>query len=123
MTHTTEKIFFYLAPKLVVRNLLFFLISVVMCFKNLLSKAFCAFAGAALIVAGCDKAQTPPTTNDDDKPQETVNHFTVTLTDITTTSCIVSIDKDDDDQLFYYAIVRKPSFEEFGNSFQEKAKA
>ncbi len=94
-----------------------------MCFKNLLSKAFCAFAGAALIVAGCDKAQTPPTTNDDDKPQETVNHFTVTLTDITTTSCIVSIDKDDDDQLFYYAIVRKPSFEEFGKTFQERARA
>lgn len=93
-----------------------------MCFKNLLSKAFCAFAGAALIVAGCDKAQNPET-NDDDQPSETVKHFTVTLTDITTTSCTVSIEKDDPDQLFYYEIVRGKSFEKLGNTFQERAKA
>ncbi len=94
-----------------------------MCFKNFLfSKALLAFAGAALIVAGCDKAQTP-TTNDDDQPQETVKHFTVTVTDITTVSCVVSIEKDDPDQLFYYEIVRKKDFEELGDTFQARAKA
>ncbi len=85
-----------------------------MCFKNLLSKALLAFAGAALIVAGCDKEQAPSTT---------VKHFTVTVSDITTAACLVSIVKDDPDQLFYYEIVRKKTFEELGDTFQARAKA
>ncbi len=90
-----------------------------MCFKNLLSKAIPAFATVALAFAGCDKVQTPPSEN----PTPEVRHFTVEVTDITTTGCTVSIAKDDEDQLFYYGITRKKDFEELGKTFQERAKA
>ncbi len=94
-----------------------------MCFKNLLSKAIPAFAGVALAFAGCDKVQTPPNENPTPEP-EPETRFEMTVTDVTTSSCSVSIfKKDENEQRFYYAYVRKKSFDKLGETFQEKAKA
>ncbi len=68
-----------------------------------------------MLVAACDKNRPDP------EPE--VQHFTMSVTDITLNSAVLNITKDDPETPFYYAIMKKTSLEKLGEDFQSQATA
>jgi hypothetical protein len=88
------------------------------------SRIIPVFAGIAMIVAGCDKAQTTPDSEPEPEPEvEEVQHFTVTMTDITYNTGVLNITRDDPDTPFYYSIMKWSDLEKLGDDFQTQAAA
>ncbi len=82
------------------------------------------FAGIAIIVAGCDKAQTTPDPEPEPEPEvEEVQHFTLSVENVTYTTGDVSISRDDQTTPYYWAIMKKDSLEKLGEDFQTQATA
>ncbi len=75
----------------------------------------------ALVVTGCgDKTSTTP---DEKEPDSYVNHFTITVDDVTAGTCVLNVVRDDPDQGFYYAVVQRNDFDYLGDDIQSRAKA
>lgn len=81
-----------------------------------ISRLFIALLSASIALTGCDKNNTP------DEP-ETPAHFTISVSDVTSSSCLFSITRDDASKLFYYAVVSQSSLESLGDDFQSGAAA
>ncbi len=78
-----------------------------------------------MIVAACDKAQITPT---DPEPEpepevEEVQHFTVTMTDLTYNTGVLNITRDDPDTPFYYSIPSKEDLAKLDGDFQSQCEA
>ena len=73
------------------------------------------FAGVTMLFSACDK--------NDPAPEPEVHHFTISMTDISLSSGVLSITKDDPETPFYYAIMKKSALEALGEDFQAQANA
>lgn len=82
---------------------------------KLFTRLIPVFAGITMLVASCDKNNVTA------EPE--VHHFTISMSDITLSSGVLTITKDDPDTPFYYAIVKKSSLEALGENFQAQANA
>lgn len=85
-------------------------------YDSFIGKVISALACASVILAGCSKNNEP------EKPEEPA-HFTMSVSDETSSTCMYSIKRDDASKSFYSAIVDVESLETLGDDFQAQAAA
>lgn len=69
-------------------------------------KAFSCLCVCAAISFGCNKKTDPVTPDPEPEPEPEVSHFEVSVTDITTSSCVLNIVRDDQNKAIYVATAR-----------------
>lgn len=80
-------------------------------------RAAVALLASSLIFSGCNKNNTP------DKPETPPAHFTISVSDVTSSSCLFSITRDDKSKPFYYAFVPQSDLKALDDDFQTGASA
>ncbi len=78
-------------------------------------KAFFSLCICAFVAVGCNSKKDGPETPDP------VNHFEITVSNVKTMSCALSVSRDDQTRPFYYAVVKRSQFDYLADNLQDRA--